>query len=121
MAGVIERQKQEKLINDTRRILSGYENSGEILGVINKEMAALKNNFYINLQKEIEFPDHYEFNRSELQKIVDISKEDNLQIITTEKDYFRIKKSFRKNINFLKVELSIEHEKKFFKYLSGKL
>ena len=71
----------------------------------------------INLQKEIEFPDHYEFNRSELQKIVDISKEDNLQIITTEKDYFRIKKFNFENIKFLKLDLQIDNKENFINQL----
>ena len=67
------------------------------------------------------FPDHYDYKESDLQKLKSLAKNKNCELLTTEKDYFRIKKSFRKNINFLKVELSIEHEKKFFKYLSGKL
>ena len=40
-------------IQNKKWVSLNTENSGEILGVINKEMAALKNNFYINLQKEI--------------------------------------------------------------------
>ena len=35
-------------------------------------------------------------------------------IITTEKDYFRIKNRDKKNIKFLKIKLSIENEKRFF-------
>ena len=67
------------------------------------------------------FPDHYNYKDSDLQKLKQMAKQNGCELLTTEKDYFRIKKSSRKNINFLKVELSIDHEKKFFKYLSGKL
>ena len=67
------------------------------------------------------FPDHYDYKDSDLQKLKQLAKQKGCELLTTEKDYFRIKKSYRKKINFLKVELSIEHEKKFFKYLSGKL
>ena len=67
------------------------------------------------------FPDHYNYKDSDLQKLKQLAKQKGCELLTTEKDYLRIKKSYRKNINFLKVELSIEHEKKFYKYLSGKL
>ena len=67
------------------------------------------------------FPDHYNYKESDLQKLKQLAKQKGCELLTTEKDFYRIKKSYRKNINFLKVELSIEHEKKFLKYLSERL
>ena len=67
------------------------------------------------------FPDHYEYKESDLQKLKNLAKLKNCELLTTEKDYFRIKKSFRKKINFLKVELSIYQQKQFYRYLSEKL
>ena len=67
------------------------------------------------------FPDHYDYKESDLQKLRDLAKIKNCELLTTEKDYFRIKKSFRKNINFLKVELSVAQEKQFYKYLNKRL
>ena len=67
------------------------------------------------------FPDHYDYKESDLQKLRDLAKIKNCELLTTEKDYFRIKKSFRKNINFLKVELSVNQEKQFYKYLNERL
>ena len=67
------------------------------------------------------FPDHYSYKESDLQKLKNLAKNNNCELLTTEKDYFRIKKSLRKNINFLKVELSVDQEKKFYKYLNEKL
>ena len=67
------------------------------------------------------FPDHYNYKESDLQKLNNLAKQKGCKLLTTEKDYFRIKKSYRKNINFLKVELSIENEKKFYKYLNEKV
>ena len=67
------------------------------------------------------FPDHYNYKESDLQKLKSLAKNKNCELLTTEKDYFRIKKSFRKNINFLKVELLVDQEKQFYKYLNGKL
>ena len=67
------------------------------------------------------FPDHYDYKEKDLQKLKSLAKLKNCELLTTEKDYFRIKKSFRKNINYLKVELLIDQEKQFYKYLSERL
>ena len=67
------------------------------------------------------FPDHYSYKESDLQKLKNLAKNNNCELLTTEKDYFRIKKSLRKNINFLKVELSVDQEKQFYKYLNERL
>ena len=67
------------------------------------------------------FPDHYDYKESDLQKLKHLAKIKNCKLLTTEKDYFRLKKSFRKNINYLKVELSVEQKKQFYKYLNERL
>ena len=67
------------------------------------------------------FPDHYNYTDKDLQKLKRLAKINGCKLITTEKDYFRIKKAFRKNVNFLKIELSIDQEKKFYKYIKEKL
>ena len=67
------------------------------------------------------FPDHYDYKESDLQKLKHLAKIKNCELLTTEKDYFRLKKSFRKNINYLKVELSVEQKKQFYKYLNERL
>ncbi len=67
------------------------------------------------------FPDHYGYKESDLQKLKSLAKNKNCELLTTEKDYFRIKKSLRKNINFLKVELLVDKEKQFYRYLNERL
>ena len=75
----------------------------------------------IKISSYEKFPDHYDYKESDLEKLKSLAKNKGCELLTTEKDYFRIKKSLRKNINFLKVELSIDQEKKFYKYLNEKL
>ena len=65
----------------------------------------------LKVEKKISFPDHYKFKNAELNNIVLEAKKNNYQIITTEKDYFRIKHLSIDEINYLKVELKIEKEK----------
>ena len=67
------------------------------------------------------FPDHYNYKGADLRKLREMAKLADCALLTTEKDYLRIKKSLRKNINFLKVELLIDQEKQFYKYLKEKL
>ena len=67
------------------------------------------------------FPDHYDYKETDLQKLRHLAKIKNCELLTTEKDYFRLKKSFRKNINFLKIELSVDQKKQFYKYLNERL
>ncbi len=73
---------------------------------------------YIGYEK---FPDHYDYKEADLQKLKELAKLKGSELLTTEKDYFRIKKSLRKSINFLKVELLINQQNQFYKYLKEKL
>ena len=75
----------------------------------------------IKFNEYIKFPDHYDYKESDLQQLKDLAKSKNCELLTTEKDYLRIRKSSRKRINFLQVELSVNQEKKFYKYLNEKL
>ena len=70
-----------------------------------------KNN--LDVIKTVSFPDHYKFKRSELQKIVNESLKNNYEVVTTEKDYFRIKDYQFKDIKYLKINLRIDKKDKF--------
>ena len=70
-----------------------------------------KNN--LDVIKTVSFPDHYKFKRSELQKIVNESLKNNYEVVTTEKDYFRIKDYQFKDIKYLKIDLHIDKKDKF--------
>lgn len=67
----------------------------------------------LNLEKHLSFPDHYNFSKSELEKMISISSKSNLELITTEKDYHRIKDYKLKNIKCFKTELKILEKEKF--------
>tara|TARA_Y100001936_G_C15800598_1_gene521313 strand:- start:21 stop:755 length:735 start_codon:yes stop_codon:yes gene_type:complete len=71
----------------------------------------IKNNF--NIQRKIAFPDHYKFKKTEIQKMIDESKANNFKLVTTEKDYLRIKDYGFEDIEVVKVELEIIEREKF--------
>ena len=61
----------------------------------------------LNVVKKMPFPDHYNYSINELNEIVNFSLKNNLKIITTEKDFFRIKHFQIAQIKCLNVELKI--------------
>jgi tetraacyldisaccharide 4'-kinase len=75
----------------------------------------------LKLKKKILFPDHYNYSLEELNNLIDFSLKNNLKLITTEKDFFRIKHFKLPHIKYLEVKLEISNkesfEKKIIKYL----
>ena len=67
----------------------------------------------LNIKKRLIFPDHYNFSKEEIISIVNEAKKNDLHIIMTEKDYFKIKKFEINEVKCLKVKLVIENEKEF--------
>ena len=66
----------------------------------------------LNIVKKIKFPDHYKYSEKELKNLIYESKKNNLTLLTTEKDYFRIDEEYKKNISFLKISINIEEKEK---------
>ena len=69
--------------------------------------------FNLKVKKKFVFPDHYQFSKNELLNIIEEAKDNNCKVITTEKDYCRIKKFNYRNFEYLKVSLEIKNKKKF--------
>tara|TARA_B110000259_G_scaffold188400_1_gene247046 strand:+ start:52 stop:984 length:933 start_codon:yes stop_codon:yes gene_type:complete len=78
-----------------------------------------KNNLKVHVKKA--FPDHYNYSLAELNELIKFSHKNNLKLITTEKDFFRIKKYYLKEIQCLNIKLKINDkenfEKEIIKYL----
>ncbi len=72
----------------------------------------------LNIKKRLIFPDHYNFSKEEIISIVNEAKKNDLHIIMTEKDYFKIKKFKINEVKYLKVKLIIENEKEFINEIS---
>ena len=65
----------------------------------------------LNLINTIPFPDHYKFSISDHEYLLSNSKDAIL--LTTEKDHCRIDDDYKKNIEFLKIELEIDNRDSF--------
>ena len=74
----------------------------------------------LEIEKKMIFPDHYQFKKSEMENILKYAEERNLQIVMTEKDYFKIKKFNHNEIKYLKIILKIDNCEKLIKLISDK-
>jgi tetraacyldisaccharide 4'-kinase len=87
-----------------------------IAGIGNPEnFFKLLNQYDLNVEKRLIFPDHYEFTKAEIKNIIEDAKNKGLQIIMTEKDYFKIKNFNEPEIQYLEVSLEIKQKEKFIK------
>ena len=98
----IQEFKNKKLL-----VISGIGNPENFFKI-------LKDN-QMNIQKKMVYPDHYEFTKNEMLKIIEYAKKNDFQIVMTEKDYYKIKDFCLENIKYLKVKLEIEKEEEFIK------
>ncbi len=86
------------------------------IGNPNNFFKLLKDNG-LKIKQEISFPDHYNYKKSEIKNLILLAKEKGLKLITTEKDYFRIKQLGFKKIDYVSVNLKIINFKSFEKEL----
>ena len=72
---------------------------------------------FLPVIKEVIFPDHYKYNMNDIRNIKLQAKNLNAKIITTEKDYTKIKLMENNEIQFLKIDINIKNENKLINYL----
>ena len=77
-----------------------------------KTFIKMLKNYGLNVVEDLEFADHYSYKNNDIEKIIYKSKKLNAKILTTEKDYLRLKK-YLEEIAFIEVELKIIDEDKF--------
>ena len=79
----------------------------------------IENNLHIS--KYMRFPDHYQYNKKDINKIKSYAKKLGSSVLTTEKDYVKLDKNDAKGINYLSIDLSIKNENKLINFLKSKL
>ena len=112
-------------INKNLKIFYSYFKAINIDKFKNKNLLAIAGignpeNFFnlieehnLKIKKKLVFPDHHEFTINEINKILDNANRENLQIIMTEKDYYKINKFKINRFEYLKVSLEVENKEKF--------
>ena len=97
-------------LNSKYLIFSGIGNPSDFKDIL------LENKF--DIVREMIFPDHYNYSLNDFKKIQNIAKNEKLKILTTEKDFMKIPEQFKKDIDFLAIELVIQEEKKLIELLT---
>ena len=95
--------------DDDYLVFSGIGNHQTFISMIK--------NYDLNIKKDLEFPDHYKYSIDDIDKILQEADNLNCKILTTEKDYLRLKHKNLSKINFIKSELLILDENKLIKSL----
>ena len=76
-------------------------------------VAKLQPRVLVPVKTELNIVVSYSSLISELATLINKSKENNTILLTTEKDYFRINKNYKQNINYLKIKVEIENQNQF--------
>ena len=79
----------------------------------------LNQNF--NIVEEKIFPDHYDYDKKDIEKIEKLAKKISAKVLTTEKDYVKLSKFTSINIDYLEVSLKIKDEEKFINFIKKKI
>ena len=98
-------QNIDKFENKKIIAFAGIGNPQNFFSLLNKNK--------INVIEEINFSDHHKYLNHELENLVKKAKENDAILLTTEKDYFRINRDYKKNFNFLKIEVKINNRDQF--------
>ena len=98
-------------LNSKYLIFSGIGNPSDFKDIL------LENKF--DVRKELIFSDHYKYSLNDFEKIRINAKNENLKILTTEKDYMKVPEEFKKEIDFITINLIIQDEEKFIELLNN--
>ena len=82
-----------------------------------KTFVSMLTNYGIDVLKDIEFPDHFQYEKNDIDKIVKEANNLNCKIITTEKDYLRLENLETNEIKFVKSKIKILDEENFLKII----
>ena len=95
--------------NENYLVFSGIGNHKSFISMLKKNK--------INILKDIEFPDHYNYSDKEIDNIVTEAKNINCKVITTEKDFHRLNNKDNNRIKFVKSEIKIQDESKLLEII----
>ncbi len=108
-------KKEIKLKKNINKEIYAFSGLGNNLNFFN----SLKKKFTLKYTKS--FPDHYVYKDSDLEKIYKLSKEKKLSMVCTLKDFVKIPHKYKKKVNVAKLNIKLENENEFFKFLVSKL
>ena len=125
-----EFEKKILKINKNLKIFNSFYKPNNVDQFKNKNLLAIAGignpeNFFrilkensLDIKEQLIFPDHYQFTKAEFKEIAENAKEKNYQIITTEKDFYKVKDFDIKGLKYLKVSLEINKKDELIKLIN---
>ncbi len=71
----------------------------------------------LNVLKFFSYPDHYSYNKKEINNLINYAKKNDATLVSTLKDKQRINVDQRKKISFLDLKIEIKEEKNLISFL----
>ena len=75
----------------------------------------------INIKKKIIFPDHYNYKKSDIDELKSLAKQNNLKLLTTEKDFIKVNNFKNFDVKKTEIDLKINKVNNFVKFLMNYL
>lgn len=107
-----------KLIKEPDKNLSYIAFAG--IGNPEKFYSLLKQNGF-NITKQVSFEDHHNYSENDLKKLIELARSMNCFLITTEKDYVKLKGSYKELVTCARVELELENEQEVMSLINEAL
>ncbi len=95
----IDEFKNKKLL-----AIAGIGNPSNFFELIEK--------YNLKIEKKLIYPDHHEFSKTDINYITNLAKENNYQVVMTEKDYFKINVPKNELFQCFKISLEIRDKNK---------
>lgn len=102
---------QEKFENKDILAFAGIGNPNNFFDLLSSEG--------LKIRHTISYPDHYNFQKEEILKIIKYAQKNKYTILTTEKDYLRIEKYKLPEINFCSIDLNIFKKEELLKLIES--
>ncbi len=91
----------KNLLNKKFLAFSGIADNQNFFNILNKNQ--------IKVYHQKEFGDHHNFNEADMNKIFKICENQNIEPITTEKNFYGLKEEFKSKISYVKLKLIIKN------------
>ena len=74
----------------------------------------------INVKETISYPDHHYYSKVDYSFLIK-KKDQDVLIVTTEKDYYRLNEKMKQSFDYVDVDLEIDNKNEFINLINSKL
>ena len=67
------------------------------------------------------YPDHHSYSENDYRYLMNEKNEDDVLLVTTEKDYFRLNEKMKQSFDYIEVDLEIENKNEFINLIKSKI